>query len=243
MEKYFENNTNSQLIHVTSKLAYIISMLEEQGLRLGYCGEQFSINYRKKPVSKKVHPMVSFTEQDKTNLFDSEITYGKYGIAFDPIWIIKNNIQPVMYVEQNSPVADSLAKLLRHRRGLSKGHVLRSPIMTTACFVKNTIGFNSHGNHGKGMHDFLFKQENEWRYVPRKDQIGGGYISEDQSKYESNTKFYKDKILEHPLEFNRDEDIVCVYYENDSDEKEILDQFPQLENKVKKAPWKYTDLS
>src|SRR5215211_7857011 len=120
MQKYFEKNTNSQLIHVTWELPIILSILQDQGLRLSYCEEQFSIKYNGKPVSKKVHPMVSFTEQNETKLADAEITYGKYGIAYKPEWIIKNNIQPVMYVEQNSPVALSLAKLLVHRRGLKE---------------------------------------------------------------------------------------------------------------------------
>ncbi len=237
MKTYFEKNTNSQLIHVTQPLCTIISILREQNLRLGYCKEEFCIT-NDKPISKSVHPMVSFTEQDITQLETAEITYGKYGIAFHPNWIIKKNIQPVMYVEQHSPVAHSLAKLLIYRRKLRKGNLIKLPIMTTKCFVKNTIGYN---RHGKGIHNFLFKQENEWRYVPRKEDIGNGYISETIKTYENNKKKYDDKILKHPLRFNLDEDVIYVYHEFETDKKEILDKFPQLENRLKITPWKYSN--
>lgn len=186
MKKYFEKNTDTQLIHATNSLDKVMSMLDFQNLRLSYCKEDFCIS-NGKVISKSVHPMVCFTEQNVTQLKNAEITYGKYGIAFHTDWIIKNNIQPVMYVEQNSPVAHSLAKLLIHRRKLKKGNPIRLPIMTTKCFVKNTIGYNSHFE----VDNFLFKQENEWRYVPRKDQIDNGYISLDRKTLNDKVKAEK----------------------------------------------------
>ena len=77
--------------------------------------------------------------------------------------------------------------------------------------------------------DFLFKEENEWRYVPRKDQIGGGYISENRSKYLLDEKKYNRRLLAYPLKFSVSSDIICVYYARDDERGVLSDRFPTLE--------------
>jgi hypothetical protein len=231
MEKYFEKNKDIQLIHFTNSLENIISILNECSLRLKYCREEFCIP--DKTISQRVHPMVCFSEQKTNQLSNKVITYGKYGIAFSPQWVIKRNIQPVMYIEKNSAVASSLATLLIHRRNLPKGHELRLPIMTITCFVKNTIGYNSYFDQD----NFLFKDENEWRYVPTKKQIDGGYISESRSVFNKNPEHYNKQLLSYPLKFNIDKDIICVYCSVDQEHTNLVTRFPLLKNRLKTAMW------
>ncbi len=138
-----------------------------------------------------------------------------------------------MYIEQNSEVAKSLASLLIYRRSLEKGHVLRLPIMTIACFVKNTIGYNSYFEQD----NFLFKDENEWRYIPTKNKIGGGYISESRSTFLKNPDGYNNKLSNYHLEFNINEDITCIYCANNKECKELIIQFPYLKERIKIASW------
>lgn len=221
-----------QLIHVTACFDNLKSILNEKGFRLKYCKEEFCIP--KKEISKRVHPMVCFTEQNTKNLKNQRITYGKYGVAMTPAWIDKMNIQPVMYIEQKSDVANALANLLLHRRKLTKGHPLRLPIMTIACFTKNAIGRNSHPKYGQD--NFLFKSENEWRYVPTKKDIGDNYISESRSTFNKNHEKYNDKLKEYPLKFKGD-DIFWIYCDTEIECEEIKELFPDLKDKVIVAQW------
>lgn len=225
-------DNGNQIIHFTDSLDKIISILKDEHLRLKYCKEEFCIDNRQ-IVSKNVHPMVCFSEQNVNSLKDQKITYGKYGIAFCNNWITRNQIQPVIYIEQDSEVARSLSKLLAYRRNLPKGHKLRLPIMTIKCFTKNAIGKNSKCN----APNFSFKQEKEWRYVPKKNQIGKGYISENRSTFLKNEELYNKKLQNYPLKFDRESDILCVYYENESDKTSLKDLID--ESKLRASDWEY----
>ncbi len=238
MKKYFEENKDIQLIHITSCFEKIKSILIEGGLRLKYCEEEFCLPSRK--ISQRVHPMVCFMELNIHQLKVKKITYGKYGIAFTPEWIINNNIQPVMYMEKHSQVANALASLLVQRRRLLKGHPLRLPIMAIACFVKNTVGYNSHCD----IEDFLFKEENEWRYVPTKKQIGGGFISESRKVFlnsKETKERYNRKLSAFPLKFDISKDIICIYCSTPEEAKSLGDQFTHLKDHIRVSSWELLD--
>lgn len=232
MKAYFDSNSGNQLIHITNSFSNINSILESKGLRLKYCKEEFCINYGKE-ISKSVHPMVCFSELNSSLLPNMQLTYGKYGIAFSENWVIKNNIQPVMYIEQNSPVAESIATLLKFRRKLPKGHELRLPIITIKCFIKNTIGYNSYLD----KNNFVFKQENEWRFVPQRSTIKT-FISESRSTYLRNEEKYNSRLLRFPLIFDLESDINCIYCETKAEVNTIKQKYQLSDDKVKLTPWK-----
>lgn len=230
MEKYFPNNPDVQLIHVTSSYNNLVSILKESSFRLKYCKEEFATP--EKEISRRVHPMVCFTEQNVNYLSTQNITYGMYGIAMTPDWVVRNNIQPLLYIEEKSNVANALAKLLLHRKKLMKGHPLRLPIMTIACFTKNAVGRNSYLNQD----DFLFKNENEWRYVPCKNDIGNYYISESRSTFNKNPEKYNERLKSYPLKFEI-KNIIMIYCNTKDECEKIKLEFPHLKYIVTLAPW------
>lgn len=235
MLKYLANNPSNHIIHFTSSFKKLSNIILSNSLILSYCKEEFTIE-NDLTVSKAVHPMVSFSEQNINNLKEKTITYGKYGLSFNNNWIVKNKIQPVIYIDKNSSVAKSLGTLLSYRRRKTKKNnhsLLRLPIITIKCFTKNAVGFNSHFE----IPNFDFKSENEWRYVPTKPQIGGGYISETISTYESKKHIYNSKIEKHPLYFNPD-DIKLIFVNSEEDKKNLIEQFKIETEKIKISEWK-----
>jgi len=232
MTDYFNANPNNVLIHFTDTFEKLASIIQESHFRLKYCKEEFVIT-NDETVSKNVHPMVSFSEQNLKELHTKEITYGKYGIALHSSWVVKNNIQPVMYIEKNSEVAKSLALLLKHRRSLPKGNKLRTPIMTIRGFVKNTIGYNSYLDR----QDFVFKTENEWRYFPTKNQIGNGFISESRNTFNRSQEQYNNRLLAYPLRFKHNE-ILKIFCDSENNLHELESKFPHLKNLFERAAWK-----
>ncbi|WP_333009814.1 abortive infection system antitoxin AbiGi family protein [Kluyvera sichuanensis] len=219
------------LIHFTSDYNNIVSILRSQHLLLKYCRETFS-NTKGIIASSAAHPMVSFSNYDEDELLKTPITYGHFGIQFKWEWAKKNNISPVIYMQNNSPAAEGLEVLLNERRN----NKLLSPKMRLAiiklkCFTKNAVGNNSKLEDK----NFDFTREKEWRYVPNLKQIKGNRISENRSTYDNNYNSYNMRIKSYPLVF-KITDIDTIYIK-----REYLSQFshdfPQLINKVKESNW------
>jgi len=85
--------------------------------------------------------------------------------------------------------------------------------------------------------NFDFKNENEWRYVPRKSDIEGNLISQKQSTYLKNPKRHNKKLLLYPLKFTSS-DIEVVYVAKKSEFTQVLNEFSIDSSKIKVSNWK-----
>lgn len=231
----FNTIMNKQIIiHATKTIEALKSILSTSSLRLSYSSEDFSIGTNK--ISSAAHPMVCFCEHNLAELDKKKITYGRYGIAFSRDWSLQNRISPVIYVDGNSLAAKGLATLLKARQnkmGKELPKYLRLPIMEIKCFTKNVRGYNSYLNE----QDFDFKNENEWRYVPRKSDINGNLISQNQSTYLKNRERHNRKLLPYPLKFNMP-DVEMVFVATDSEVQQISSEFLIDSKKVQVSKWK-----
>lgn len=220
------------LIHFTTDFKNLENILDTFSLKLSYCQEEFYLGDKK--ISSAAHPMVCFSEYDTKELLAKTITYGCYGIAFHWSWVLKRKIEPVLYLFNRSAAANALADLLKARQNnVELPSRLRLPIMTLKCFTKNAVGYNSCMR----IKDFKFHEENEWRYVPRKNEIGGGLISQNRSTYLRNKNYYNKKLEPYSIGFTL-KDIAVVYVKNMTD-KTLLSKTIGLDaRKIKVAPWK-----
>ncbi len=226
---------NEQLIiHATSTLEALKSILSSSSLRLSYSKEDFCIGTQK--VSSAAHPMVCFCQHNLGELNTKTITYGRYGIAFSTDWALKKRISPVLYIDGNSLAAKGLATLLKARQNKMNSELpknLRLPIMEIKCFTKNVRGYNSYLN----KKNFDFKNENEWRYVPRRSDIGGNLISQNKSTYLKNPDRHNKKLLPYPLKFNA-QDIEVVFVATKAEASQISSEFSIDSSKIKVSNWK-----
>jgi hypothetical protein len=227
---------NKQLIiHATGSLKALKGILNSLSLRLSYSKEDFCIGSQK--ISSAAHPMVCFCEHDINVLNSKTITYGRYGIAFSTNWALRKRISPVLYMDGNSLAAKGLATLLRARQNkvdfkeLPKH--LRLPIMEIKCFTKNVRGYNSKLD----KYDFDFKSENEWRYIPRKSDIDGNLISQNQSTYTKNPDFYNKKLLPYHLKFKAS-DIEVIFVSKKDETIQLSNEFSIDINKIQVSNWK-----
>lgn len=205
------------IIHFTNNFKTLKDILRTGGFRPFYCRE---VLYSEDTVaSSAVHPMVSFSKQIIRTIDNKNITYGEFGIGLKKSWIDKNKIHPVLYLDKSSHIAKALASLLKARRKNAETVLapsIRSSIMTIKCFTKNTVGYNSYFE----IDNFNFRAENEWRYVPTKEQIKGNLVSQSRRKYEKNPDLYDDKLRDYPLEFSKD-DIMYIFVRTGKQKDEI----------------------
>lgn len=221
------------IIHFTSKFETLKTILSSSSLQLFYCKEDFYLGDRK--VSSAVHPMVSFSEYNIKRIDKNKITYGKFGIGFKKPWVKKNKLHPVLYVDKNSLIANSLADLLAARRKNAKTQLapnIRLAIMTIKCFTKNAYGYNSYFK----VANFDFKSENEWRYVPTKKQIDGKLISQTKSKYSARPDYYNNQLIDYSLKFSVT-DIECIFVSTEQQRQAILKLISINTNKIKISKW------
>jgi len=220
------------IIHFTRKFEYLQAILASSSFKVMYCGEYFG-DKTGKVISRAAHPMVSFSEYPDKELHSKYVTYGGYGIALEKEWATKNGLSPVSYVEKNSPAAQGLVALLKARQSHLIPNSLRLPIIQLKCFTKHVYGYNSYFKE----HEFDFKAENEWRFVPTRKQIGGNRISENFSTYEKNRDKYNKRLEKYPLRFELS-DIAFVYVESEIERQNVISDFGLEESKVKIRPWK-----
>jgi len=227
--------SNRHIIHITNSFDKLKSILNGKSLRLKYCEEIFYLG--KERISSAAHPMICFSEYDLNDLSTKEITYGEYGIAFSNSWVRKNKIHRVIYIDCDSAIATSLAKLLRARQNKETSNLpdnLRLPIMTIKCFTKNATGYNSYF----GIHDFNFRNENEWRYVPSKEYIGHNLISQNRGTYVQDKGKHNKRLLPFPLPFALT-DVIGIFVKSKTEIQTLINLYSLDSNKVMTASWAY----
>jgi len=224
------------IIHFTNKFEVLESILTSSSFRITYCGEYFGDE--KRVISSAAHPMVSFSEYPENEISKQKITYGGYGVALKHEWAVLNKLNPVMYVEKNSQAALGLAALLKARQKTGKVELpsaLRLPVMQIKCFTKHVSGYNSYFD----KHDFYFKEENEWRFVPQKKDIGGNLISVNYSAFKKNKDKYNNRLLGFPLGFNIS-DIEAIYVKTEAERHAVCQKFGISDSLIKITPWETT---
>ena len=221
------NKHKNLIIHFTSTFKNLKNILSTSSLRLSYCKEDFLVGKRR--VSSAAHPMVCFSEQNIIDLQKKRFTYGCYGLGFSKSWARKRKVSPVMYIPDNSQAAKGLGTLLVARRNNENNRLpkeLKLAIMQLKCFTKNETGNNRHLK----INNFDFKNENEWRFVPEKKDIGGGLISQKKSVFRRRPDYYNAKLLDFPFNFKHS-DLEAIFVKSKKEIISIVDQF-ELDSEI-----------
>ncbi|WP_291097491.1 MULTISPECIES: abortive infection system antitoxin AbiGi family protein [unclassified Flavobacterium] len=231
-----EAETNKIIVHTTKNFQNLKSILESKSLRISFCCENFYFN--KTAISKAAHPMICFSEYNPATINNEIITYGKYGVGFSKSWARNKKIGPVLYVSDTSTAAKGMKELLTARRIKSFDKKLdpklRLAIMEVKCFMKNENGYNSYSKNPQ----FDFKSENEWRFVPLKNEIKNYLISQNQSTYLKNKKKHNQKLEKFPLKFELN-DLKVIYVSNTKERNDIINLTGITPEIVKIAKWKW----
>lgn len=158
------------LFHFTSKDA-LYGILEHN----------FSVSYaRERIISKGTTmelgvPMVSFCDLTLSELKTFVGKYGSFGIGLSKTWASKNGLNPVWYVDRDSPVMRLFVKgvklvfdQLKSLPATSSDPSIREArrnILNTNRYVKNYRG--PLIRDGKTIDkNYSFADEREWRFVP-----------------------------------------------------------------------------
>jgi Putative abortive phage resistance protein AbiGi, antitoxin len=96
--------TSDSLFHFTTSLDNLKSILSKK-FKLTYCHEKYLLDYE---THDSYFPMVSFCDIPLSLAKDQINKYGSYAIGMTKEWGIKNNLNPVVYIEKGSLLAKDI---------------------------------------------------------------------------------------------------------------------------------------
>jgi len=154
------------LFHFTSCLENLLGILDNT-FYPRYCWEPFElIDNDKQPSAKDAFPMVCFCDITLSQLMKHIETYGKYGLGMTKEWGIRKGLNPVIYFNKNSSMANRLS-LVTNGLVQDTGPTAQA-FREIMLYIKPYEGILYIGD-GYDVVDAInvrFYDEHEWRYVP-----------------------------------------------------------------------------
>lgn len=160
--------SSNTLIHFTSSKEALKGILEEN-FKLKYCRE--TIQFQR--MEQILHiPMISFCDIPLSQIKNHIASYGNYGIGLSREWALKNRLNPVLYIQGSSVLAQSYEDLIVFLHKQEKAGAVdksaREMAKDIARYIKNYEGPLKRG--GSTIAKYRYSDEREWRYVPSRDE-------------------------------------------------------------------------
>ena len=220
-------STNS-IIHYTKSLDNLLQILKN-GFSLKYCKEDFFWK------NKKLHyayPMICFCDIPLSEVKKHLESYGHYGIGLKKDWAVKKGLNPVLYLEKESFLSESIMqqimrlhndKIESQKKPPTKliDEVWRQELITLCSHIKNYDG--DLIIDGELRENYRFYDEREWRYVPTALDLKDNKRAVLQDKYVLDKNKYNSELNKIKLEFNIAEDITYIIVKEDDDIHKALD--------------------
>lgn len=164
--------SSSCVFHFTKSKEALKGILTDN-FKLSYCREEARLG---KGGSNSHVPMVSFCDLPLSQVKEHIASYGSYGIGLSKDWAKKNQLNPVLYIEKDSLLAESYYKASKYfiskkSRDLAEKQEKEFKdsifaLVDILGYVKNYKGDVTRSD-GAIHEDYTFYNEREWRYVPK----------------------------------------------------------------------------
>jgi hypothetical protein len=210
--------SSNTLIHFTSSKDALKSILTE-AFKLKYCRESITFH----ELEAAIHvPMVSFCDIPLSQIKNHIASYGHYGIGLSREWAIRHRLNPVLYVQGSSSLAQSyedlLVHLLEEEKKPSADKTARRIAKDIVRYIKNYEGPLERGEIK--LDNYRYSDEREWRYVPEREACHMLYTAE---AFEKKGKEAANRQLEAlRLDFDPD-DIKYIVIRSDQEIGEFVE--------------------
>lgn len=225
------NISSNSLFHFTSKLDYLFSILEN-GFYPRLCLETVSFgNENLRPGMASTIPMICFCDISLSQISNHIKNYGNYGLGMTKEWGIRNKLNPVIYLNANSKLSNSLSKLVDSIIASLDQNCTEDINEISDQFMNISKYIKQYDNCDRSDDLIKFYDEKEWRYVPEmKLELSSKYsipVHEFQNKVA--VEKINEQLIEYRLVFNV-KDIKYIFLSN---EEEIHTLISKLKNSKK----------
>jgi hypothetical protein len=164
--------STSTLFHFTKKRTTLEKILK-QTFKIFYSVETIKIG---EAIHSAAYPMVSFCDIPLSSIKNHLGSYGSYGIGLRKEWGIANRLNPVLYLESSSWLAEHFINSYHHVLNLpSEDDLTQEAQMGLIDVLRYTKNFEGRLERDgkKAIEKYRFSDEREWRYVPPFEQAMG----------------------------------------------------------------------
>jgi hypothetical protein len=211
--------STESIIHYTNEFEYLTSIIKE-GFRIKYCAEEIKLA---DGASRSAHPMLSFCDIPLSTSKDHFGKYGYYGIGLTKSWAKDVGINPVIYIDKESLIAETLLSFIKERRRKTDSNLTkdqRNDILRIRSYMKNYSG-DLKRNGKEIIKNYKFFDEREWRLIPEKSQINNEKFSIQLKDYNKDRKFYNQKLEGCRIKFKLS-DISYIIVKTEEDVKKMI---------------------
>lgn len=163
------NISANSLFHFTPKADFLINILKNNFIPK-YSLETTILDLEENNV-QGAFPMVCFCDISLGQISNHISTYGEYGIGMSKEWAIKKQLNPIIYLKENSHLAISYSSILKDLINFPKNcetdkftDNIINEYMNILKFLKPYEG--SFKRNDKNINSVRFYNEREWRYIP-----------------------------------------------------------------------------
>jgi hypothetical protein len=222
------NISSNALFHFTSKAEYLIGILTDNFMPR-YCFEEVLLTEDNE--GKKLCcaiPMVCFCDISLGQINNHIKTYGSYGIGMTKQWGIKNQLNPLIYINQGSTLAESFNKMAKHISEDEFDNIfIDDEFATLSKFLKPYTG--DFERNGKIIKNVKFYNEREWRFIPDLDndkKVSKFMVPND---YNNSVKLAQEnkKLQKFKLEFTPD-DIKYIFVKDESEIHPMIEALREI---------------
>ncbi|WP_284462536.1 abortive infection system antitoxin AbiGi family protein [Chryseobacterium sp.] len=226
--------SSNTIIHFTKNFKSLKGILEEN-FKIFYCREFIVSENENLDI---LIPMVSFCDIPFSQIISHIDKYGSYGIGLKKKWAEEEGLNPVLYIEKKSFLADCIISDLPNftkggdgRVEISSLTLQQRRVFNVARYVKNYQA-DLHRN-GKVIKDYRFADEKEWRFVPSPETDHSLFANLKKIKAENikiSKKKYNDQIDNLRLNFTP-EDINYIIIKTEKERDNIIRLLEKVKGK------------
>lgn len=162
------NISSNSLFHFTSEKKNLLSILDKEFLpRYSYESVKLKSDSLRVGMSQAI-PMICFCDISLSQIQNHINEYGNYGLGMTKEWGIRNKLNPIIYLNSDSSISNSIHDLTINILELLDGKCTK-PLKNVSDEFMNLLNFLKpyEGNSSKNPNKKIrFYDEKEWRYVP-----------------------------------------------------------------------------
>lgn len=221
------------LFRFFKKADYLFGTLEKSAMIPRYYVE--TIDYLDVQMKHVAYPMICFCDINLHKMSEHIGFYGAYGIAFSKEWGMNKGIQPIQYVNKNSPLCKNFAEAFDYAINSDSEDAAQNFLLSQMYYFKPVYGTMQRDGEETPR---IFTDECEWRYIPDLSSLNLPQAVSEQDIQSINTlNKTLDLSNESWLNFNYDE-IKYIIVENEDAFKKLCELFerkieiPELKNRL-----------
>ncbi|MGA2671300.1 MAG: abortive infection system antitoxin AbiGi family protein [Dehalococcoidia bacterium] len=156
------------LFHFTSCFENLLGILDNT-FYPRYCYEEFNlVDKDKQPFAEDAFPMVCFCDIPLSQLMNHIETYGRYGLGMTKEWGISKGLNPVIYFNKNSHMANRVSVVTNGL--LWDTSPIAQAFYEVMLYMKPYKGI-LYRNGRVTKENIRFYDEHEWRYVSHRSVL------------------------------------------------------------------------